>query len=128
MENILIEQSKFTTGYASMPASRGFSAYQQSEFATVAGGNYQGVPNMRNGPNYYPREQFDQRQTYQAQNQPQYNDMQQPQRGGAQIPAPPSNQGGVQEVQRPSVPNQQSKPVIKSEQDLSKYNCISTIM
>ena len=109
------------TGYASMPASRGFNNYQQSEFATVPGGNYRGAPNMRNDPNYYPREQFDQRQ---VQNQPQYNDMQQSVRGGAQIPAPPSNQGGVQEVQRSSVQNQQSKPVIRSEQDLSKYICI----
>ena len=100
-----------------MPANRGFNAYQQSEFATVAGGNYREGPNMRNEPNYYPREQFDQRQ---GSYQPQYNDMQQPQRGGAHIPATPTNQGGVQEVQRSSAPNQQSKWVIKSEQDLSK--------
>ena len=105
-----------------MSANRGYNAYQQSEFATVAGGNYQGGPNMRNEPNYYPREQFDQRQ---GSYQPQYNDIQQPQRGGAQIPVPPANQGGVQEVQRSTAQNQQSKWVIRSEQDLSKYICIA---
>ena len=98
-----------------MPANRAFNAYQQSEFTTVAGGNYRGAPNMRNETNFYPREQFDQQQRYQVQNRPQHNVMRQEQlvRDGAQIPTP---QGGVQEVQRS---NHQSKPVIRSEQDLS---------
>ena len=84
-----------------------FHAYQQSEFATVVeGGGYQGIPNMRNEPNFYPTDQ------------PNYNGLQQSVKGGAHMPAPPTNQGRVQEVQKSSVPNQQSKPVIRSKQEL----------
>ena len=121
--HMFISWYKITTGYASVPASRGFNAHQQSEFATVAGGNYRGAPNMRNGPNYYPREQFDRQQGYrteQRQYQHDYNGirLQSPVRGGAHMSAPPTNQSGAQEVKRS---NQQSKPVIKSKQELSKY-------
>lgn len=102
-----------------MPASRPHYTYQQSEFTTVAGGNYQGaLNNVRNEPNFYPREQLDQRQGYyhEGQRQPDYNGMQQqPVGGGARMPAPPTNQGRVQEVKR--LP----KPVIKSKQELGKY-------
>ena len=106
-------------GYISMPANRASNAYQQSEFATVAGGNYQGTPNI--GNEYYPRGQFDPPQGYQVPNQSQYNNVQQqPLMGGAQAPSQPNNQNGVQEVQRSGPPDQQSKPVIRSEQDLSK--------
>lgn len=114
------------TGFTSMPAHRSFhDHHQQSEFATVAGGNYyQGGPNMRNDPpNIYPRGQFDQQQGYnyegQRQHQPHYDGMHQqppPVRDGAQMSAPPTNQGGVQEITRLT---QQSKPVIKSKQELS---------
>ena len=103
-----------------MPANRASNAYQQSEFATVAGGNYQGAPNMRNDPKYYPRGQFDPPQGYHVPNQPQYNNVkQQPLRGGAQISSQP-NQNRVQKIQRSGPQNQQSKPVLRSEQDLSK--------
>ena len=97
-----------------MPANRQFHANQQSEFATVAGGNYQGGPNVRNEPQFYPREQSDQKQSYtQRQHQPEYDPIQQqpPVGGGAQMPAPP--QGRVQEVKR-------LKPVIKSKQELGR--------
>ena len=84
-----------------MPANRSFHAYQ--EFATVAGGNYQGARNDQQQGGYY------------AQN---YNGMQQPARGGAPMPAPPNNQGRrTQEVKKPA---QKSKPVIRCEQELSK--------
>ena len=102
-----------------MPANRGYNAYQQSEFATVTGGNYRGGPNTRNEPNYYPREQFDQQQghhTEQRQHRHDYQ-LQSPVRDGAHMSAPPTSQDGVQEVERSK---QQSKPVIKSKQDLSK--------
>ena len=93
-----------------MPANTLFHTYQQSEFATVAGGNYQGAPNnVRN----------DQRKGYYHKDQrlSDYNGMQQqPVGGGAQIPAPPANQGRVQEVKRSPKP-----VVIKSKQELGKY-------
>ena len=102
-----------------MPASRPHYAYQQSEFATVAGGIYQGTSNnVRNEPNFYLREQLDRRQGYyyEGQRQPDHNGLQQqPVRGGAQLSVPPANQGRVQEVKR--LP----KPVIKSKQELGKY-------
>lgn len=86
-----------------MPANRSFHAHQ--EFATVAGGTYQGGRN-------------DQQQGYHVQNQRNYNDVQQPVRGGAPMPAPPNNQGRrTQEVKKPP---KQSKPVIRCEQELSK--------
>lgn len=106
----------FNIGYTSMPANRHFHGHQQSEFATVAGGIYQGAPNMRNGP----RGQFDQQQAEQAHNQPYYSGMHQQQleRDGARMPAPPNSQGGVQEVQKSNIPD---KPVIRSESELSKF-------
>ena len=98
-----------------MPGSRGFNAYQQSEFATVA--------NMRNKPNYYPREQFDRQQGYrteQRQYQYDYNglQLQSSVRDGAHMSAPPTSQGASQEIKRSK---QQSKAVIKSKQDLGKH-------
>ena len=102
-----------------MPANRLFHTYQQSEFATIAGGNYQGAPNnVRNESNFYLREQLDQRKDYYHKDQSlfDYNGIQQqPVGGGAQISAPPANQGRVQEVKR------SPKPVIKSKQELGKY-------
>jgi len=99
-----------------------FRTHHQSEFATVAGGGgYQGLPNMRNESNFYPRENYDQRQGYYVeQYQSDRSNIQQQQlvRGGAQMPATPTNQGRVQEVQRFK---QQSKPIVKSKQELGKY-------
>ena len=113
----------FVTGYGSIPTNRGFNAYQHSEFATVAGGNYKGMPSTRNEPNFYLRERFDQQQghTDQRQYHPGYNHVQQQSlvRDGAQQRAPPTNQGGAQEAKRS---NQQCKPVIKSKQELGRYN------
>ena len=96
-----------------MPFNRPFHAYQQSEVATVAGGNYQGARNK----------QFDQQQGYRAQTQLNYNDMQQqPVRDGAPMRAPPNNQAGrTQKVKKPVQP---SKPIIRCEQELSKQFCI----
>ena len=103
-----------------MPANRQFHANQQSEFATIAGGNFQGGPNVRNNPT----QPFNQQQGHyvdQTQSQHIYNGMQQPVRGGAKMPAPPTNHdGGIQEVQKPA---QQSKPVIRSKEELSKLFC-----
>ena len=96
-----------------MPFNRPFHAYQQSEFATVVGINYQGGRN----------EQFGQQQGYHAQTQLNYNDMQQqPVRDGAPMRAPPNNQTGrTQKVKKPAQP---SKPIIRCEQELSKQFCI----
>jgi len=95
-----------------MVTNRPFHAYQQSEFATVAGGGgYQGIPNMRNESNFYPKDEYN------------YSGMQQQQleRGGAHMPAPPNYQGRAQEVQKSTMPDQQSKPVIRSKQELGMY-------
>ena len=81
---------------------------------------------MRNERSYYPRKEFDRRQGYSATEQRHYQpgcngiQLQSPVRDGVHIAAPTTIQGGAQKTNRSNI---QSKPVIKSKQELRKYSC-----
>jgi len=105
-----------------LPTGRPAPSSHHSEFTTFAGGNYRGTPN---GPNSYPPEQYGRRQdpyTGQGGRNGYPSDYgQQPVRGGAQQPAPPTSNGGAQEVPKSAaVVEQEPKPAIKSKEELGK--------
>ena len=119
---IMIDYLASSSGPTSMPTGRPTPSSHYSEFKTFAGGNYRGAPN---GPNSYPHEQYGIRQDQYIPSGPGVRDgyppnyEQHPVRHGAQQPAPPTSNGGTQEVPRP-VANQQPKPAIKSREELGK--------
>ena len=104
-----------------MPAGRPTPSSHHSEFTTFAGGNYRGSPN---GPNSYPKEQYGRRQDQYIPSGPGVRDDYPPNyavRGGAQQPAPPTSNGGTQDVSRSAaVVDQVPKPAIKSKEELGK--------